>query len=180
MVCVLLAPLHAVAGKILDSSVTRNDRFYQTSIDVRFDAPLAVVYRTITDYDNLAAINPSIEESRVLRVIGPQRYRVHSVIKICILVFCKRVNQVQDVVQKGTGSIEAVTFPADSDFRSGIARWKFSAAGLATNLHFTQEFEPDFWVPPVIGTWLIQRALRREVNETMMNVELIAREEAPK
>jgi hypothetical protein len=38
-------------------------------------------------------------------------------------------------------------------------------------LQFTDTFEPDFWVPPVIGPWLIQRKLVRELTETMAYIE---------
>ena len=42
---------------------------------------------------------------------------------------------------------------------------------MTTELQFTETFEPDFWVPPVIGPWLIQRKLVSEVAETVMYIE---------
>lgn len=162
----------ARAGDILSSDVTLEAGQYAVTIEAAINAPLNVVYRSITDYNNLATINPSIEESRVLLVMSPDRHRVRSVIKVCILVFCKRVVQVQDVTRVDARTVDAVTLPGDSDFRYGVARWQLTPAGEATRLHFTQEFIPDFWVPPIIGTWLIQRKLLQEVTETAMYIEV--------
>lgn len=176
--CLLLAPAMANTAEVLGSSVTHNGVFYRASISVRIDAPLAVVYGTITDYAHLADINPDIEESRVLESVGPDKDRVYSVVQVCILVFCKQVVQVQDVERRDNGSILAITRPQDSDFRSGVARWRFTDEGASTMMRFTQEFEPDFWVPPVIGTWLMERKLVEEVTVTARYIEGLARRPA--
>ena len=159
------------AGEILDSSVTHDGAVYRLSISARMDAPLAVVYQSITDFSNLSAINPSIEESQVLESQGASQSRVRSVIRVCILVFCKRIEQVQDVTLVDGHTVVARMVPGAGDFRTGLARWELTAAGGATELYFTEVFEPDFWVPPVIGPWLIEKKLVREVEETAMYIE---------
>ena len=169
---ILAFPIWAVAGEILSSDVTLEAGQYAVTVEAVINAPLEVVYHSITDYNNLAAINPSIEESRVLLVMSPDRHRVRSVIKVCILVFCKQVVQVQDVTRIDRRTIEAVTLPGDSDFIYSMARWQLTPVGKATRLHFSQEFIPDFWVPPIIGPWLIQRKLVQEMTETAMYIEV--------
>ena len=166
----LLLPCLTQAGTIQDSSVSREGDSYSLSVTALIEAPPAQVYRSITDFSNLPAINPSIEESAVLESQG-HRHRVHSVIRVCILVFCKRVEQVQDVTLVDSRTIVAVMVPGAGDFRTGEARWKLTTDGVATELLFTETFEPDFWVPPVIGTWLIERELVREVAETALYIE---------
>ena len=166
-----LFPGVLLAGEILESSVAHDGAVYRLSITARVEAPLAVVYRSITDFSNLAAINPSIEESQVLASQGAGRQRVRSVIRVCILVFCKRVVQVQDVTLVDHRTVVATMVPGRGDFRAGLARWELTAVGIATDLHFTETFEPDFWVPPVIGPWLIEKELVREVAETAMYIE---------
>jgi hypothetical protein len=169
---VLLLTANALAGEILASSVSHDGERYTLSVTARIDAPLETVYREITDFDNLAAINPAIEESRLLAAPRPDTWRVRSVIKVCILVFCKRVVQVQDVTLLDGHAIEAVIVPAHSDFRSGHAHWQLTASDATTELVFSNSFVPDFWVPPVIGPWLIKRKLVWEVSETAMYIEI--------
>lgn len=175
LLCLLLAPGPAGAGEILASSVRHEAGVYRLSVTASIDAPLATVYRSITDYDNLAAINPSIVASRAFATDDPRTHRVRSVIEVCILVFCKQVVQMQRVVQVNSRTIEAVMLPEGSDFRAGFARWEFGGDGVTTELHFSEELEPDFWVPPVIGPWLIERKLIREVTETVRYIEQLDR-----
>ena len=168
----LLLPVDLQAGDILASSVSREGAAYTLSVTARIDAPIDTVYRSITDFGNLAAINPAIEESQLLAVPTVDTRRVRSVIRVCILMFCKRVKLVQDVTLLQDYAIVAVTLPQGGDFRSGVAYWQLIASGGATEMLFTNTFEPDFWVPPVIGPWLIKRKLMREVAETAMYIEV--------
>jgi hypothetical protein len=167
----LCVPLVAGAGEVRDALVVKEDGQYRVAISVRIDAAPEVVYRAITDFDNLAAINPSIVESRVLLSISPRKQRVETLVRVCILIFCKDILQVQDVEQVDDSLITAVTLPGTGDFKSSTAQWQLTGRGGATVLRFTQEFEPDFWVPAVIGPWLIRHTLVKEVTETVMYIE---------
>ncbi len=170
----LLLPASSLAGDILASSVVHDGNTYFLSITARIDAPIDRVYRSITDFDNLGAINPDIEESNVLATPVPGTQRVYSVTRVCILVFCKRVVQVQDVILADDYLIEAVMLPEFSDFHSGFARVQLIEHTASTELLFTHTFEPDFWIPPVIGSWLIKRTLVREVTVTATHIEVKA------
>ena len=167
----LLLPPSAGGGEILDSSITVDAAHYRVSVTARIDAPPGIVYDTITDYANLPAVTPSIRSVEVLQVLGPGRHRIETDTRACILVFCKRVIQVQDVEQRSDWRIRAVTLPGMSDFRSGLAHWRMVPAGDGTDMYFSQSFEPDFWVPAVIGPWMIERLLLREVRATTAYIE---------
>lgn len=168
----LLMPAGAAAGEILESSVAHADGHYDLAIRARIDAPQDAVYRAISDYSNLAAINPDIEVSELLGTDAAGVSTVHTIIHVCILFFCKHVEQLQQVTSPDANTIEAVMIPAGSDFRSGSARWRLSSpTAVTTELEFSETFEPDFWVPPVIGPWLIERKLVREVMQTSLSIE---------
>jgi hypothetical protein len=168
----LFIPAATTAGEILASSVTHANGRYDLAITARINAPGDAVMRAITDYANLAAINPDIEVSELLATTPAGVSTVRTVVNVCILVFCKRVQQLQRVTYPRADTIEAVIIPEASDFRSGFARWRLaSISALTTELEFSQSFEPDFWVPPLIGPWLIRRKLVGEVAETVMYIE---------
>jgi len=168
----LMLPAALSAGEVLEAAVSQSGDAYELFLRARIDAPLEDVFRTITDYRNLSAINPDIEVSELLATPAAGVYVVRSVIQVCILVFCKRVEQLQRLRHTDSHTVEAEMLPAGSDFRSGFARWQLSAptAG-STELRFTETFEPDFWVPPVIGPWMIRRKLVNEVVETSRYIE---------
>ncbi len=173
--CLLCLPLLARAGVILDSSSELDGGVYTLALTAHIDAPPATVQRLITDYDRLTEINSSLIKSRMVQEHSPVRHRVHTVIRACILFFCRSVTQVQDISQQAGGRIEAVILPAVSDFRQGHARWDLAAADGGTLMRFSAELEPAFWVPPVIGPWLFERQLIREVQESAAIMEARAR-----
>jgi hypothetical protein len=174
LLALLLMPVLAAAVEITTSGVTQENNTYTVHVDARIEAPLSLVHATISDFANLADINPSIEESQVL-VQTRDRQRVRTVVNVCILIFCKRVVQVQDVRKPDAYTIEANMVPGEGDFRSGFARWVLRADDGATRIHFTEVFEPDFWVPPLIGTWMIEDKLVEEVEVTARYIEQLTR-----
>ena len=174
----LLLPLAVAAGEIIESAVTEQDGVYDIDIRARIDAPLATVHRVITDYDHLYKVNPAIVESRIVRRDSPVKHRVHTVIEACILFFCKRVVQLQDIVQQGNRRVEAHILPRESDFRRGVALWELSGDGAVTEIHFSAELEPAFWVPPLIGPWLFERQILSELLESARYMEAQAVGEA--
>ena len=162
----LLIPLCAAAGEIIESSVARDADVYSIDVLVRIEAPLEVVYQAITDYDRLTEINSSIVESYIIETQGAGRYRVYTNVKLCVLFFCKQVRQIQDIVEYANDLIKATILPESIDFESGSATWDLIVADDATFMRFTAEVEPSFWVPPLIGLWLFEREMTREVLET--------------
>ncbi len=170
LLVLLLMPVLAAAVEITSSGVTQVNNSYTVHIDARIDAPLSMVYATISDFAHLTDINPSIEESEVL-IETLDLQRVRTVVHVCILIFCKQVVQVQDVRKPDAWTMEANMVPGEGDFRSGFARWVLQAEDGVTRLHFTEEFEPGFWVPPMIGAWMIESKLVEEVELTAHYIE---------
>jgi hypothetical protein len=179
LACLLLAAGSACAGEIRDSSVILADGVYRIAVDARIAAPPDAVFRSITDYDHLSRINHSIEESRIIHTFSPVRHRVRSVIKACILLFCRRVTQVQDISQRDRVRVEADILPELSDFRYGRAVWQLEADGPDTLMHFTAQLKPAFWVPPLIGPWLFENKIVSELLESATAIEADWRGGAP-
>jgi hypothetical protein len=162
------------AGEVLQVGVGRVDQRYAVDIDARFNAPVERLRMLLTDYPNLARINASIQRSEVLTGAPAQQQRVRIDAHVCVGVFCRNIVQVQDVGVLVDGSILATVIPHGSDFRYGIARWQFWDEPTGTRMRFHSEIEPAFWVPPIIGPWLIQRALQAETLKSVANLERLA------
>ncbi len=168
---VLLVLGLALAGSLIGVQVSRSGHHYRVVVDARLDASAEAVLRVLTDFDHLDRLNQDILESQVIGRPAPGRSRVRTLSKVCVALFCKRLLQVQDVERQANGDLVAVMVPRLSDFRSGRASWHFTAEGGGTRMHFVSDMEPAFWVPPLIGPWLIQRALRREARRTLANLD---------
>ncbi|MBI5040670.1 MAG: SRPBCC family protein [Gammaproteobacteria bacterium] len=164
----------AWAGEVLDVGVERIEQRYAVDIDARFNTPAERLRVLLTDYPNLARINDSIQRSEVLEKNAPQQHCVRTEAHVCVGLFCKTIVQVQDVGVQADGTILATLRPQGSDFSYGIARWQFWEEPTGTRMRFHSEIEPAFWVPPIIGPWLIQRALRAETLKSVANLERLA------
>ena len=88
-----------------------------------------------------------------------------------MLLYCRDVSQTQDMVQSPGFVIVADILPQDSDFRSGRAHWRLSAEGDATLLRFHAEIVPAFFMPPLIGPWLIKREMVSQMTEIVRLIE---------
>jgi len=161
----------AGAGEVVKSSVNLDAGIYSVDVLVRIEAPLEVVFQAITDYDRLTEINASIVESYIVETQGADRYRVFTRVKFCVLFFCKQIRQVQDIVEYNPVLIKATILPELSDFESGSASWDLVVADNVTYMQFSTEVDPAFWVPPLIGTWLVEREMTKQVQETAMYIE---------
>jgi len=162
-------------GEILESAVDYREGVYHIVMDVWIDAPEPIVRELVTAYNHLAQVNPAVQESEIIRTFSPDHHRVRSVIRLCFAFFCKRMIQVQDIEQREDGDIVATILPEASDFREGQGRWMLIRENGGTRMRFTASLEPDFWVPPVIGPWLIRYKLRGETLQSAGNLERLAR-----
>lgn len=155
---------------------------YDVALSVRIDAPPAQVYATFVDVTLLPQINPSVREARLLQR-GERTQRVSTRVRLCVAFFCRDLRQVQDMrlgFKDDRGEIHAEVLPALSDMRFGSAHWQFEACGQhQTCLQFRSVMEPDFWVPPMIGPWMIQRALEHEARVTSEGFARLARTRTP-
>ena len=167
----LILPSVTGAGEVVKSSVALDSGIYSVDVLVRIEAPLEVVFQAITDYDRLTEINASIIESYIVETQGADKYRVFTRVKFCILFFCKQIRQVQDMVEYAPALIKATILPELSDFESGHASWDLVVADNVTYMQFSTEVDPAFWVPPLIGTWLVEREMTKQVQETAMYIE---------
>ena len=174
-----LAAAPVRAAQVRSLSVHESAGVYTVDMRARLNAPPRAIYAALTDYRALPRINPAIRSVRVLpSVHGARSVRVATVLRACVWFYCKVLHQVQRMTAKPPHELKAVVLPARSDFRSGRARWTVEPCKHESCLAFHATLEPDFWVPPLIGPWLIQKKLRSEAEVTARGLERLARARA--
>ena len=147
-------------------------------LSARLDTPLAASYGVFRDFANLPRINDAIELVQAMPGAPHGAQRLYTRIRVCIWFFCTHLDQVQDIreVQEGDAlGLDAEVLPELSNLRYGRARWRMQRCGERTCLDFQAELEPDFWTPPIIGPWAIERAMRNEALQTSQGIERLAR-----
>jgi len=170
----------AAGGEIESVRVTRDGERYLAAIRSSVDAPPAAVFAAMTDYANLARLNPAVRESRIVATYSENHHRVYTETLLCVLWFCATLRQTQDMVGHPYDALEAILIPNTGHFRQGHARWRFeTGAAGTTRLHFDSELEPAFWMPPVLDVWVLRHMLTREAARTIEGLEAAYRREAP-
>lgn len=70
--------------------------------------------------------------------------------------------------------------PGQGEFESGSCLWRVVPDANGTRLHDEATRAVGFWVPPLIGTWVIARTLREQLTYSVMLLERAAGGENPK
>ncbi|WP_297363761.1 SRPBCC family protein [Acidiferrobacter sp.] len=154
----------AWAGQPMRIGVSaQGDRFHM-SLDLMLRAPLRRVWHVITDYTDIERLNPAVKRAAVIRRNGLTLLRMH--ITSCVLFICFPVTQTEAMTTRGRRSVRGIIIPQLSSFRSGYSQWRLQAVTGGTEARFSATLTPSFFIPPLIGPWMIRRKLRDEMRKT--------------
>ena len=166
------------AGDLKEFRVYDNGGTYHVTMVMGVHAPLGYVRAVLTDFEHIYRLNPSITESEILPSPLPGVTRVRTRVRGCILFFCKEIERVEDVRTLETGDLQAEIVPELSDIRSGMAKWKTRKTGDDTQVTYTGYMEPDFFVPPIIGSYFLKQGFGREIKISFERLECDAQTRA--
>lgn len=172
----LTMPAHA--AQVAGVQVTRNGTHFLIHMQIAIDAPAQAVFRALQDYAAMARYNPDLRSVRVEPTATPHRVRLFTAVHTCVLIFCKTMHQEQIMTATATadgGALHARLVAGD--FKGGYGLWTVrpcQAARAVSCLSVRIELVPAFWVPPVIGPWVIRRKMNEEARRTSAGLERTA------
>jgi hypothetical protein len=174
-----LASMHSQAAHVLAVQVGRDDQRFHIEMQVALDAAPVPVFRALQDYAAMPRYNPDLRAVHIEPTSAPNRVRLFTTIHTCVLFFCKTMQQEQlmTATAHATGGLlEAELIPHGSAF-SGQGHWLVQPCGAqrpSACLDIQLELVPQFWVPPVIGPWLIRRTMYEEAQRSTHGLEQVA------
>lgn len=170
----------AWSADLRDIAVEYEDSRYHLESEVWLAAPPEEVWRVLTDYDLFVRFTSAFVETYDVPPDDKGRPRFYTRMEGCMLLFCKSLVRQGYLLLEPREEIVAVAVPSESDFRYCRERWRLVEERGGTLLLYDFEMEPDFWVPPVIGPWIIKRTLREDGIDVIDRIESLARGETPK
>ncbi|NOR40762.1 MAG: hypothetical protein GQ537_06110 [Gammaproteobacteria bacterium] len=174
-VCALYALLLfssiCTAGELEELSVTEAGGEYRLRIVSVLDAPADYVYNVITDYTHAYRINPSITEIEILPSDRNEVVRVRSRSEHWVGPFRFIIDWVGDFVETKHGHIKVITIPEFSSFESGSSIWEIRPQGERTWVLHESSLKPNFFIPPIIGDYIIKRRIVDESITTFNRIE---------
>ncbi|WP_298134262.1 SRPBCC family protein [Acidiferrobacter sp.] len=154
----------AWAGQAPMIAVSGHDGRYHMSLELMLRAPVRRVWHVITDYGAIGRLNPAVKKSVVIRRDGLTVLRMH--IRSCVLFICFPVTQTESMTTHGRRFVRGIIIPELSSFRSGYSQWRLRAVPGGTQARFEATLTPAFFIPPLIGPWLIRGKLVHEMRTT--------------
>ncbi len=77
-----------------------------------------------------------------------------------------------------SGDLLAEIIPELSEFKSGQTLWRIKTVGEYCEVTYLSDMEPDIFIPPVVGKFLIKKSIRQEMQVSFANLEKISRIQA--
>jgi hypothetical protein len=177
---ILLVSRVVISAELRDVVVEKEEKRYRLTSETRFDASAAELYRVLTDYDLFTEFSSVFVESRNLRAAANGKPRYFTRMEGCMLLFCKSFVRIGELTLTPHKEIIATADPKQSDFNYSRERWLLVADGDGVLLKYEFELEPSFWVPPVIGPYVMKRALRSGGADAVDRIEALAQGKKPK
>ncbi|MEO1595788.1 MAG: SRPBCC family protein [Pseudomonadota bacterium] len=164
----------ATAAEIREVTVEHEGKRYTMRSETWFDAPRAGVFDVLTDYAQFDRISSVYDETRFEAPAEDGTPRVYTRVKGCVLFFCQTMARTERLENEGLGSIRTTQEPGGEDFRHAVATWALSEEDDGTLVVYEIEMEPAFWVPPVIGPYVMKRQLIKGGRDAVARIEKLA------
>ena len=164
------------SAELLDVQVEKNEERYTLYSETVFAVGPQALYELLIDYEKFDKFTSAIVEARNVEPDEKGRPGFYARMEGCALLFCKSFIRHGHLVLTPISEIVAVADPEKSDFNFSHERWQIIANGKGTLLIYDFEMEPAFWIPPVIGPYFIQRALKKGAIRAVNRIERLALE----
>ena len=174
-----IAAAMALGADLESVVVDYDDGRYSLDADAFMAAPREAIFVILTDYDRFGRISSAYKEYRFLDPAPDGTPMIYTRMEGCVLIFCKSLARTEYLYTTAPGYIRSVTVPDKSDFHHSISEWHLEPDGDGTHVLFHLEMEPKFWVPPIIGPWILQRRLARGGTAAVNRIERLAQELSP-
>jgi carbon monoxide dehydrogenase subunit G len=170
LLAAILALHVLVAGAADDLSVDvdRNGRSFAVRAEATVAAPLATVWEVLTDYDNLARFIPGLSRS-VVQLRAANRVLVEQKGEARFLVFSYPIDVLLEVQESPSASITSRGVGGNLRHMSG--RYELQGANGGIRLRYTGAFEPDFELPPIIGTLAVRTMVEEQFAAMVAEIE---------
>jgi len=162
------------SGKRPEIEISEQSGAYHIKVVALIAAPASYVRDVLTDYRLIYRLNPSIIESDVLKQDDDGAINVRTKVVGCAAYFCEELDRVEKVRLLPSGDIQADIIPELSQFKSGKTLWRIKPVGDYCEVTYLSDMEPDIYIPPVVGKFLIKKSIREEMQISFTNLEKIS------
>lgn len=170
----LFVTVDVLAGEIQSAKVAHKDGVYLLELNVVVTSRFEPTHAIVTDYEQLHRISDVLIETSLLSEADAEIKRRRLVVRTCIVVFCFTAKMVEDVWERENTIITKI-IPELSDYKFGKTEWRVNPVDDEhTRIELYCELEPSFWIPPLIGPYIMKKKMMREAKKTISRIEVLA------
>lgn len=138
---------------------------YTLQMNLLVDNTVDTVLGLLTDFDHLDVLSPAIVSSKLLGIDPQGASLVETVVRDCVLFFCKTMKRVESVIIEDNGRVTSQVLPEQSDFSYGESQWVVSPLDDQVSIRYQSRLVPKFSVPPGIGPVMVKYVMKRELRQ---------------
>lgn len=171
LVVLALAAAQAAAACAADDlavDVQRKGRSFTVRAAATLEAPVAMVWEVLTDYDNLARFIPGLSRSAV-QLRDANRVLLEQKGEARFLFFSYPIEVRLEVLESPRDWISSRGIGGNLKRMAG--RYELSGAPAGIRLRYTGELEPDFALPPLIGTLAVRSMAEQQFAAMVAEIE---------
>ena len=169
----------ADAAELRNVDVDRKDGRYSLTSEVWFDTEVDAIYAVFLNYDLASKFSGFIVESRNLEPTADGQRRFYIRNHGCVWFFCRSFERSGQVEHEPFVYIRSTADAGESDFHFSLESWTFETEGAGTLVVYEFEFEPKFWIPPLIGPYVLRKKLKNDSARALNRIEALAQGKQP-
>ena len=147
-----------VASADPEVGVTRERDVFRVHAAALVAVDVKTAWQVLTDYNRLAEFVPGMRLSRVLSNAG-EPLRVEQDGDVGVLFFNRAFRIILEIEER---PFERLAFHgAGGDIKHMEGEWRLRAEGPSVRVEYDVQLEPDFWVPPLLGTALMRHDIKK-------------------
>ena len=156
--------------------VEHDDGVFRLVSNAYLAAPREAIFEVLTDYDRFGRISSTYTDYGFMAPAADGTPIIYTTMEGCVMFFCVNMRRVERMEVEAPGSIRTDTLPEQSDFKLSISEWTLEPEAGGTSMTYRLTMEPDFWIPPLIGPWVLKQRLERGGSGAVNRIERLARE----
>lgn len=172
----LPAAAHAAPPNAQDIAVAirRDGDAIEVDVDFVVDAAPQEAWDVLTDYDHMARFVSNVAMSRIVGRSG-QRIEVAQTSRVGFGLFALRFDNVREIDL--VPPLEIRSKLVSGDMKASAFTTRLAAEGNSTRITNHGRFIPDRWIPPLIGTAVLESETRKQFAE--LRAEIMRRRMSP-
>lgn len=143
-------------------AIHREGEAIVVDVDLTVDATPQEAWDVLTDYDHMAQFVSNLTMSRIVRRVGDS-LEVAQTTRLSFGLFNLHFDNVRDIEFVPLHEIRSTL--VRGDMKASAFTTRLAAEGNATRITNHGRFMPDRWIPPLIGTAVLEAETRKQFAE---------------